>query len=295
MIALYAIRYTLKMQEAIKKAEVLIEALPYIKAFQEKVIIIKYGGSTIVDRKKRRKVLEDIIFMSYSGMHPVIVHGAGPFINERLKKRNIISRFVRGLRVTDEGMLKIIRDVMARVNKRIVNEIRLLGGKAQGLTRRNRVIRVKRLTRFGDIGFVGEIISINRQKIEDIFKRGIIPVISPLGVGRDGKTYNINADQASAAIAASLEAEKLALLTNVEGILKDKLDKDSLISTLTVNQVRSLISRKRIDGGMVPKVKACITALKKGVNKIHIINGGLTHALLLEIFTDKGIGTQIIK
>lgn len=283
------------MQEAIRKSQVLIEALPYIKAFYEKVIVIKYGGSAIVARKKRRNVLEDIIFMSYAGMRPVIVHGGGPFINKKLRKIGIRSRFVKGLRVTDERGLHIIKKIMARVNKRIVKEIRLLGGKAQGLTTRNRVIRVKKSTRFGDIGFVGEITSVNRAKIEEIFERGAIPVISPLGVGRDGKTYNVNADQASAAVAASLEAEKLALLTNVEGILRYRDDKDSLISTLTVKQIRSLMARNIIDSGMIPKVKAGVSALRSGVNKIHIINGGLTHALLLEIFTDEGIGTQIVK
>ena len=284
-----------KMQEAIKKSQVLIEALPYIKAFQDKVVVIKYGGSAIVDRKKRRNVLEDVVFMSYAGMHPVIVHGGGPFINKRLKKNHIRSRFVRGLRVTDERSLKIIREVMYRVNRQIVKEIKLLGGKAQGFTSRHRLIKVKRNTRFGDIGLVGEITSVNTAKIEPLFYRGIIPVISPLGVGRDGKTYNVNADEASASVASFLEAEKLALLTNVEGILKDKESRDSLLSTLTVKQVRSLLARNIIDSGMIPKVKAGMAALREGVEKVHIINGSLTHALLLEIFTDEGIGTEITK
>lgn len=283
------------MQEAIQKAEVLIEALPYIKAFQEKVVVIKYGGSAMVDRKKRRRILEDIIFMSYAGMHPVIVHGGGPYINKKLKKRKIRSRFVRGLRVTDRKTLDITKEVIARVNAQIVREIRYLGGKAQGLTRRNRILRVKRNKRFGDIGYVGEIVSINTDKIESVFNRGIIPVISPLGIGRDRETYNINADEASAFVASCLSAEKLALLTNVDGILKDVNDKDSLISTLTVRQVRGLIAMRRIDTGMIPKVKACVKALGEGVTKIHIINGGLSHALLLEMFTDEGIGTQIVK
>jgi len=283
------------MQEAIKKADVLIEALPYIKAFQDKVIVIKYGGSSIVDRKKRHGVLEDIIFMSYAGMSPVIVHGGGPYINKKLKKKRIKSHFVHGLRVTDEKSLEVIKGVLARVNRQIVREIRTLGGRAQGLTRRNRVIRVTKETRFGDIGFVGDIVSVNSEKIHNICKRGVIPVISPLGVGRDGKTYNVNADDASAAVASGLTAEKLALLTNVDGIYRDVNDKDSLISTLTIKQVRRLVAKKVIDTGMIPKVKACAAALARGVKKIHIINGGLQHALLLEIFTDEGIGTQILK
>ena len=283
------------MQEAIRKSEVLIEALPYIKDFYEKVVVIKYGGSALIDKKKRRKVLEDIIFMSYAGMRPIIVHGGGPFINKKLKKKGIRSYFVRGLRVTNERVLDVIKEVMYRINRQIVNEIKLLGGKAQGLTMRNGIIKVKKNNRFGDIGFVGEITSINTDKIEELFDKGTIPVVAPLGVGRDGHTYNVNADQASAAVASSLQAEKLALLTNVEGILKDRDDKDSLISTLTVKQVRNLMARGIIDSGMIPKVKAGVSALKNGVNKIHIINGSLTHALLLEIFTDEGIGTQITK
>ncbi len=283
------------MQEAIDKAEVLVEALPYIKAFQEKVIVIKYGGSAIVDRKKRKKVLQDIIFMRYAGMHPVIVHGGGPFINKTLKKKRIESSFVRGLRVTDDRTLRIIREVIYRVNRQVVTEINTLGGRAKGLTTKNRVIRVRKQNRLGDIGYVGEITSINTNKIADIFNRGIIPVMSPLGVDRDGKVHNVNADEASAAVAAALKAEKLALLTNVDGLLKDRYDRDSLISSITVNKIRGLMARKKIDTGMIPKVKACIAALNEGVNKIHIINGGFPHALLVEMFTDEGIGTQIIR
>ncbi|MFH1753819.1 MAG: acetylglutamate kinase [Candidatus Omnitrophota bacterium] len=283
------------MQEAIKKVEVLIEALPYIKAFQGKVIVIKYGGSIIVDKKKRKNILEDIIFMNYAGMYPVIVHGGGPYINKRLKKKRIKSRFVRGLRVTDDKSINAIKEVIARVNRQIVNEIRQLGGKAQGLTRKNHIVKVKKNTRFGNIGYVGEIVSINTHRIEEVLRRGVIPVISPLGIGKDGMTYNINADDASAAVAKHLKAQKLALLTNVDGIYRNKNDRNSLISTLTIKQVRGLMARRKIGEGMIPKVKGCIAALKDGVNKIHIINGGLTHALLLEIFTDEGIGTQIVK
>ncbi|NQT06594.1 MAG: acetylglutamate kinase [Candidatus Omnitrophica bacterium] len=283
------------MQEAIRKTEVLIEALPYIEAFRDKAVVIKYGGSAIVDARKRKNVLEDIIFMSCSGMKPVIVHGGGPFINKKLKKKGIRSEFVNGLRVTDERSLKVIKEVLTRVNRQIVREIRSLGGKAQGLTVRSRVIKAKRNSRFGDIGFVGEITSIDTHKLKELFDRDVIPVIAPFGMGRDGKTYNVNADLASASVASSLGAEKLALLTNVDGIFRDRNDKDSLISTVGMRQVRNLIRRGIIDTGMIPKVMACVSALKKGVNKIHIINAGLSHALLLEIFTDEGIGTQIVK
>jgi acetylglutamate kinase len=283
------------MQEAIKKSEILIEALPYIKQFQEKVVVIKYGGSAIVDRKKRKTVLQDIIFMSYAGMYPVIVHGGGPFINKRLKKKRIRSRFVRGLRVTNGKTIDVIKEVIARVNRQIVREITQLGGRAQGFTAKHSAIKVRKNLRFGNIGYVGDITSVNTEKIEEVFKRGVIPVICPLGIGRDDHVYNVNADQASAAVAASLEAEKLALLTNVDGILRHVHDKGSLISSLTAQQAMGLVARKRIDSGMIPKVKACVEALKKGVHKIHIINGGLSHALLLEIFTNQGIGTQITR
>lgn len=283
------------MIEAIRKTEVLIEALPYIEAFRHKVIVIKYGGSAIVDKRKRKKVLQDIVFMSYSGMYPVLVHGGGPFINKSLKARNIISYFIKGLRVTDEKSLGVIKNVIHGLNRKIVGEITSLGGRAQGLRTDSCIIKANKATGLGNVGYVGKISSIKASKIREVFKRGAIPVISPLALGSDGKTYNINADQAAAAIAIALNAEKLALLTNVDGILKDKNNKNSLISSITAKNIRRLIAGKKIDTGMLPKVKACVDALRKGVKKIHIINGGLKHALLLEIFTDKGIGTQIIK
>jgi acetylglutamate kinase len=283
------------MQEAIKKAEILIEALPYLKAFQDKIVVIKYGGSAIVNTKTRRNVLEDIVFMSYAGMRPVIVHGGGPYINKKLKKKRIKSDFVRGLRMTDLRSLKVIKEAISGVNRTIVKEIRELGGKSKSLTSKNRILSVKKYTKFGDIGFVGEIVSIDTEKIRMACGRGKIPVISPIGVGQDGNRYNINADDASAAVASYLQAEKLASLTDVDGIFRNFHDKDSLISTLTVKQAKGLMARKKIGAGMIPKVKACVGALDSGVRKTHIINGNLKHALLLEMFTDEGIGTQIVK
>lgn len=283
------------MQEAIEKSEVLIEALPYIRAFHGKTIVIKYGGSAIANRRIRKNVLADIVFMSYAGMKPVIVHGGGPYINKKMKKLKRKQRFVKGLRVTNGNDLEIIQDILSRINRQIVKGLSLLGGKAQSVLRRNHVIKVKKHKRFGDIGFVGDIVSIDTERIGSLLQKGFIPVISPLGVGSDKNTYNVNADQASAAVAGELSAEKLAFLTNVEGILKDSDDKDTLIPTLNVKKVRSLIDRKVVQTGMIPKVKACITALKKGVKKVHIVNGSLPHALLLEIFTDEGIGTEIVK
>jgi len=283
------------MQEAIEKSEVLIEALPYIRAFHEKVIVIKYGGSAIVNKKKRLAVLEDIVFMSYAGMKPVIVHGGGPFINKKMKKMGRRQKFTKGLRVTTEADIKIVKEVLFRVNRQIVKEIEGFGGKAQGVLRKNYCIKAKKHSRFGDIGLVGDILSIDVNRIEAILDKGFIPVIAPLGVGRDKKSYNINADQASAAVAGALSAEKLAFLTNVEGILKKRNDISSLIPSLNVKKIKGLMDRKIIATGMIPKVKACISALRSGVKKVHIINAGLPHALLLEIFTDEGIGTEVQK
>ena len=282
------------MEDAIKKSGILIEALPYIKRFQDKVIVIKYGGSTLVNKKKRHRVLKDIIFMSLAGMKPVIVHGGGPFINKKLKKLKGKTKFIDGLRVSGEREIEIIKDVLTRVNRRIVKEIRTLGGKAQGLSGK-RVIKVKRHRKFKELGYVGEIRFVDTDRIESIYSKNSIPVISPLGMGRDKNVYNINADQASAHVAKALAAEKLALLTNVEGIYRDIDDEDTLLSSLTKSKAQNMIKRGYIDTGMIPKVKACIFAIKSGVKKAHIINGSLSHALLLEIFTDEGIGTEMVK
>jgi acetylglutamate kinase len=282
------------MEEAIKKADILIEALPYIKKFQDKFIVIKYGGSALINKKKRMRVLEDIIFMSLAGIRPVIVHGGGPYINKKFKRLNRKSKFIDGLRVTGDKEIKIVKDVLTTINRRVVKEIRILGGKAQCVSGR-KVIRTKRHRKFKELGFVGEVRSVNSAKIEDICSREIIPVISPIGLGGDKKIYNINADHASAHIAKSLLAEKLALLTNVDGIYRDAEDKNSLISSLTKSKAHALIKKGIIGTGMIPKVKACVTAVMGGVKKAHIINGSLPHALLLEIFTDEGIGTEVVK
>ena len=282
------------MEKAIKKAEVLIEALPYIRKFHDKVIVIKYGGSALVSKKKRLRVLEDIIFMNLAGMKPVLVHGGAPFINKRFKRLRRKTRFIDGLRVTKEKEIKIIKDVLTRVNRRIVKEIRMLGGKAQSISGRE-VLRVRRHRRFAELGFVGELRSVNSSRIESICSREIIPVISPLGIDRDNNVYNINADQASAYIARALSAEKLALLTNVDGIYRDPNREAGFLSSLTESKARTLIKKGIIGTGMIPKVKACISAVRGGVKKAHIVNGSLPHALLLEIFTHEGIGTEVVK
>ncbi len=283
-----------KMEKAIKEADILIAALPYIKKFHEKVVVIKYGGSALVSKKKRLRVLEDMIFMSLAGMKPVIVHGGGPFINKRFKKLKRKTRFIDGLRVTKEKEIRVIEDVLGSVSRRIAKEIEMLGGKAQGLSGK-KVMGARRHRNFKELGFVGEVRSVDSARIESICSKEVIPVISPLGLGRDGNVYNINADQASAHIAKALSAEKLALLTNVDGIYKDANKRTGFLSSLTKSRAHALIKKGIIGAGMISKVKACVYAIKGGVKKAHIINGSLPHALLLEIFTDEGIGTEVVK
>ena len=286
------------MEEMIKKADVLIEALPYIQNFYEKTIVIKYGGAVLTDTVIRRNVLEDIIFMSYVGMRPVLVHGGGPYISKRIEELGKQPKFVRGFRVTDEEAIEVVEEELSKVNREIVREVISLGGSAISLSgKEDHLIEAKKHADIDgeDIGFVGEITKINGDVIQKMITSDIIPVISPIGIGKDGFTYNVNADQASAEIARSLSALKLVLLTNVRGILKDPARPDSIVSHISVPEIDELVEQKIITGGMIPKVKACIRALDRGVKKIHIIDGTIPHGILLEIFTDKGVGTEIVK
>ena len=286
------------MEEMIKKADVLIEALPYIQNFYEKTIVIKYGGAVLIDTVIRRSVLEDIVFMNYVGMRPVLVHGGGPYISKRLEEIGKEPKFVKGYRVTDEEGIEIVEEELAKVNRDIVREIISLGGSAISLSgKEDHLIEVKKHADIDgtDLGFVGEVTKINGDVIQRMITSDIIPVISPIGIGKDGFTYNVNADQAAAEIARSLGALKLAYLTNVQGILKNAEDPDTVISHVTVAEIEGLIEKQIISGGMIPKVKSCMRALERGVKKVHIINGKIPHGLLLEIFTDKGIGTEIVK
>ena len=286
------------MEEMIKKADVLIEALPYIQSFYDKTIVIKYGGAAMTDISIRRNVLEDIVFMSYVGMRPILVHGGGPYISKRIEQLGKEVKFVRGFRVTDEETIEIVEDELSKVNREIVREIISLGGSAISLSgKEDHLIEVKKHGEIEgqDIGYVGEITKINGDVIQKMITSDIIPVISPIGIGKDGFTYNINADQSAAEIARNLSALKLVLLTNVRGIMKDQADVESIISHISVAEVDELINSKVISGGMIPKVKACIRALERGVKKTHIIDGRIPHGILLEIFTDKGIGTEIVK
>ena len=286
------------MEDIIKKADVLIEALPYIQSFYDKTLVIKYGGAVLTDEEIRRNVLEDIVFMSYVGMRPILVHGGGPYISKRIEALGKEPKFVRGFRVTDEETMEVVEDELTKINREIVREIISLGGSAISLSGKDdHLVEVKKHADIDgeDIGFVGEITKINGDVIQKMITSDIIPVISPIGVGKDGFTYNVNADQASAEIARNLGALKLMLLTNVRGILKDQKDPASIISHISVAEVEELMESKVITGGMIPKVKACMRALERGVKKTHIIDGRIPHGLLLEIFTDKGVGTEIVK
>lgn len=293
------------MENPIDKANVLIEALPYIRRFYDKTIVIKYGGSTMEEERLKRSFALDVVLLKYIGINPVIVHGGGPQIGEMLNRIGKKSEFIQGMRVTDKETMDIVEMVLVgKVNKEIVALINQQGGKAVGLSGKDgRLILAKKLKLKKDhekgeipeeidIGMVGEVKAVNPEVIEALEKENFIPVIAPVGVGEEGETYNINADLVAGKIASSLKAEKLILLTDVEGVM-DK--KRSLIPSLDIKQAKRLIEQKVISSGMIPKVNCCIDALMEGVSKTHIIDGRVEHAILLEIFTDVGIGTQITK
>lgn len=289
-----------------ERVKILITALPYIKKFYGKIVVIKYGGHAMVNDELKETVLSDIVLMKYVGINPVIVHGGGPEITELSEKLGLKSKFVGGLRVTDKETMEIVEMVLAgKLNKEIVNMIYKLGGKACGISgidgalfyttkKSGKIYNSDGSFEEVDIGYVGEIKKVNTELVLLLIKEGYIPVIAPLGIGEDGEIYNINADTASSELAISLKAEKLILLTDVEGVLENKEDKKSLISVIKMDDAQKLIEKGIVDGGMIPKIECSLSALKGGVNSIHIIDGRVPHSLLLEMFTDEGIGTMII-
>ena len=282
------------MQEAIKKADVLIEALPYIKSYSSKVFVIKYGGSALVNPEIKMGVLQDIVFMSYVGIRPVLVHGGGPFINEEMKKLGRKIEFKDGLRVTTKEDMEVVDRVLTRLNNEIVTNIKKLGGRALSLnTLKKDVIKSRPHKEHKNLGFVGEVEKIDIDTIKKATRPRSVPVISPIGLGSDNKVYNVNADEVSSEIAIALKAVKLVLLTDVKGVMKEKDNEESLISSLSMQDAEKLIDENIIQGGMIPKVIACTKAINGLVLKTHIIDGRIPHSLLLEIFTDKGIGTEI--
>lgn len=289
------------MRELIDKAEVLIEALPYIQGFRGKVVVVKYGGSTM-EAGDPDSILRDIVFMECVGMRPIVVHGGGSAISRRLQERGIAPRFVAGLRVTDADTIAIVGEVLDEVNRGIVARLEEMGARARGITGKDRIIharkRVVEVEKDGrretvDIGFVGDVERIETSQLKALCRRDVVPVIAPLGVDVEGQLYNINADTAAGEVAAALKAQKLILLTDVRGIMRNRDDKNSLIETLRVSDVETLISAGVITEGMLPKVRAGVRSVHAGVKKTHIIDGRLPHSMLLEIFTDRGIGTEI--
>jgi len=290
------------MQKLIEKAHTLLEALPYIRRFSGKTIVIKYGGHAMADEALKKSFALDIILLKYIGINPVIVHGGGPQINETLKRYGIVSEFVRGMRVTDAATMSVVEMVLTgQVNREVVGYLNQHGGKAVGLSGKDGGLLLckKHLQEVAgedgtieliDMGFVGEIIKVDPSIIETLERERFIPVIAPIGVGADGESYNINADLVAGKIAGALKAEKLILLTDVAGV-KDK--DGSLLSSIQLEDVPRLIDSGVITGGMIPKVTCCVDTLQKGTGKAHIIDGRVEHAVLLEIFTDVGIGTEI--
>ena len=290
------------MQDLINKANVLMEALPYLKRFAGTTIVIKYGGHAMADEKLKESFARDVVLLKYIGLNPVIVHGGGPQINETLKKYGIVSEFVRGMRVTDAATMGVVEMVLVgQVNKEVVGLINRHGGRAVGLSGKDGelLLAEKMLQEVRqedgsveqiDIGFVGDVIHVNQALIDTLEQGKFIPVIAPVGVGAGGESYNINADVVAGRVAAALKAEKLILLTDVQGV-KDK--QGNLLTGISVGEMRRLISDESIVGGMIPKVECCADALAGGVKKAHIIDGRVEHAVLLEIFTDKGVGTEI--
>jgi acetylglutamate kinase len=283
------------METIIKKAGVLVEAMPYIDQFRKKVFVIKYGGSILHDDAIRRSVLEDIVFLSYVGIRIILIHGGGPHISNRLKAIGVEPEFHNGIRVTDEKTLKIVVEELDAINAQIVNDIRALHGDASGLKGDENIVYVEKKKSDRDLGYVGTITNIERRIIENYLRRGRITVVAPLGVSADKQTHNVNADEVASAIASSVSAEKFVLLTNVPGVLADPKDPASLFSTLTLEDVDRLKKDGTIAGGMIPKVDSCIEAVLGGIPKAHIIDARMDHALLLEIFTDTGVGTQIVQ
>jgi len=289
-------------REVNKRGGILLEALPYIKKFWSKIIVIKYGGSAMKDKNLEKQILKDIILLKYVGMKPVIIHGGGSEISEEMKKRNKTPQFINGLRVTDEETMEIIEMVLTgKINTRLVAEINLHisegpgnGVKGIGLSGEDAQLLTVKKHQISELGLVGEVENINPEILMILLEKNYIPVIATVGVDKEGVRYNINADTVAAQIAISLQAEKLIFLTDVDGIFKDSSNPSTIISSLNINKTKELIESGCVQKGMIPKVEAAIQALKGGVKKIHLLNGKCPHSILLEVFTDSGIGTEII-
>ena len=280
-----------QMDEFLRKAEVLIEALPYIQRFNRKIIVVKYGGSAMVDEELKRNVIKDVTLLKLVGFKPIIVHGGGKEISKWVAKAGMEPKFINGLRVTDEATMEIAEMVLNRVNKSLVQLVEELGVLSVGISGKDGgLLKVeKKYSEGQDIGFVGEVTQVNPKILYDLLEKDFLPIVCPIGMDEHYQTYNINADDAACAIARAVNAEKLAFLTDIEGVYKDPDDKSTLISELTIDEAKTLITDGFIGGGMLPKLNNCIDAIENGVSRVHILDGRILHCLLLEIFTNKGI------
>ena len=284
-------------QKYLDKAEVLIEALPYIQRFNRKIVVVKYGGSAMIDQELKENVIKDVVLLKLVGFKPIIVHGGGKEISRWVGKVGMEPRFINGLRVTDEATMELAEMVLAKVNKELVTLVQSLGIKAVGISGKDGgLLQVEKKYSDGqDIGYVGEVTQVNPKILYDLLEKDFLPIVFPVGTDEEFKTYNINADDAACAIAEAVHAEKLAFLSDIEGVCRDVNDPSTLISELHVHDAEKLISDGYVGGGMIPKIKNCIDAIENGVNRVHILDGRIPHSLLLEIFTNKGIGTAILR
>ena len=281
--------------EPMQKAAGLIEALPYIQRFNRKIVVVKYGGSAMVDEELKKKVIQDVVLLKLVGFKPIIVHGGGKEISRWVGKVGMEPEFKNGLRVTDEPTMEIAEMVLNKVNKSLVQLVNELGIKAVGISGKDGMMLKchKKLSGGEDIGFVGDVDEVDPKIIYDLLEKDFLPIICPIGFDEEFYSYNINADDAACAIATAVQAEKLAFLTDVEGVFKDFNDKESLISEMTVEEAQDFVDSGMLGGGMLPKLQNCINAMKNGVSRVHIMDGRIPHCLLLEVFTDRGIGTAI--
>lgn len=284
------------MELVMEKAQVLVEALPYIQHFNRKIIVVKYGGSAMVDESLKRQVIQDVTLLKLVGFKPIIVHGGGKEISRWVEKAGMEPEFINGLRKTDAATMEIAEMVLNKVNKSLVQMVQELGVNAVGISGKDGgLLKVeKKLSQGQDIGYVGEITEVNPKVLHDLLEKDFLPIVCPIGMDDNFETYNINADDAACAIARAVSAEKLAFLTDIEGVYKDPSDKETLISELTITEAKKLIGDGYIGGGMLPKLNNCIDAIENGVSRVHILDGRIAHCLLLEIFTNKGIGTAIL-
>ena len=284
------------MDAIMEKAEVLVEALPYIQRFNRKIIVVKYGGSAMIDDELKRHVIQDVTLLKLVGFKPIIVHGGGKEISRWVEKAGMVPEFVNGLRKTDEATMEIAEMVLNKVGKSLVSMVEELGVLAISVSGKDGgMLKVKKKLSDGqDIGFVGEITEVNPKILMDLIEKDFLPIVCPIGLDDKYQTYNINADDAACAIAKAVNAEKLAFLTDIEGVYANPDDKSTLISELSVDEARELLTSGYIGGGMLPKLNNCIDAVENGVSRVHILDGRIAHCLLLEIFTNKGVGTAIL-